>query len=339
MKPVRVLAANHPRLLRELVMATIADQPGIELVGKGRNESDLADIVEPVQPDVLIVAMNETEKRLGQCGFLLWRHPEMRPAKRGKHLPPILSTAKQTPAPKTSAQRLLPDSPGNNYRFVSTTWPGRVAFQAGGCSGGRGVTVPTSSEVREMASEHGRAKKRNNAIVALLSSARSSAQLLSTGFLATLADRSRDWLVWGNAFEYAYHRWMLHRRKSSFAKGHLEHHGTIGAPEEAEHVTLGRSPFHIALLFASNGVFVMVVDLLLGLGLVPGIFVGWTVYLIAAEEIHWRIHMEGWLPPGLGFARAYHMSHHDIPNTRYNVFYPCAISCWEIAGSRAPATA
>jgi hypothetical protein len=56
------------------------------------------------------------------------------------------------------------------------------------------------------------------------------------------------------------------------------------------------------------------------LGLMPGIFVGWTVYLTAAEEIHWRIHMEGWLPPGLGFARAYHMSHHDIPNTRYNVF-------------------
>jgi hypothetical protein len=79
-------------------------------------------------------------------------------------------------------------------------------------------------------------------------------------------------------------------------------------------VTLGRSPFHIALLFASNGVFVIVLDLLLGLGLMPGIFLGWTVYLIAAEEIHWRIHMEGWLPPGLGFARAYHMSHHDEPS-------------------------
>jgi hypothetical protein len=114
-KPVRVLVANHPRLMRELVMATIADQPEIELVGEGWNESDLADIVEQVQPDVLIIAMNVTEKRLGQCGFLLGRHPEMRPAKRGKHLPPIPSTAKQTPAPKTSAQRLLPDSPGNNY--------------------------------------------------------------------------------------------------------------------------------------------------------------------------------------------------------------------------------
>jgi hypothetical protein len=32
--------------------------------------------------------------------------------------------------------------------------------------------------------------------------------------------------------------------------------------------------------------------------------------------------MNGWLPPGLLFARAYHMGHHDIPNTRYDVFLP-----------------
>ena len=32
--------------------------------------------------------------------------------------------------------------------------------------------------------------------------------------------------------------------------------------------------------------------------------------------------MNGWLPPGLRFARAYHMSHHDYSNTRYNVFLP-----------------
>jgi chemotaxis response regulator CheB len=62
-KRVRVLVANHPRLMRELVMATIADQPDIEVVGEVRNESDLADIVEQVQPDVLIIAMDETESR------------------------------------------------------------------------------------------------------------------------------------------------------------------------------------------------------------------------------------------------------------------------------------
>jgi chemotaxis response regulator CheB len=64
--------------MRELVMATIADQSDIELVGEVRNEGDLTEVVEQVQPDVLIIAMDEPEKRLGQCGFLLGRHPDMR---------------------------------------------------------------------------------------------------------------------------------------------------------------------------------------------------------------------------------------------------------------------
>ncbi len=58
-KRVRVLVANHPRLMRELVMATIADQPDIEVVGEVQNDSDLADTVEQVLPDVLIIAMDE----------------------------------------------------------------------------------------------------------------------------------------------------------------------------------------------------------------------------------------------------------------------------------------
>jgi len=77
-KRVRVLVANRPRLIRELVLATISDQPDIEIVGEVANESDLIEVVEQVQPDVLILAMDDTEKRLGQCGFLLGRHPEMR---------------------------------------------------------------------------------------------------------------------------------------------------------------------------------------------------------------------------------------------------------------------
>lgn len=182
----------------------------------------------------------------------------------------------------------------------------------------------TAAEIRDIALEHGRTKKRNNALVAFLSGAVPG--LVLNHYLPA------DWkhwalglvigLIWGNAFEYSYHRWLLHRPRSTFGKGHLEHHMNVGTPEEGEHVSLGRRPYHIALLFASNGVIVMALDLLFGLRLTPGIFVGWTFYLVAAEEIHWRIHMDGWLPPGLRFARAYHMSHHDIPNTRYNVFLP-----------------
>lgn len=170
----------------------------------------------------------------------------------------------------------------------------------------------------------GRRKKRDNAVVALLSGA------VPGVFLAYYFPfRWHLWvlglligLVWGNAFEYAYHRWLLHRPHCSLAKGHRQHHSNIGTPEEPEHVSLGKSPTHIAFLFLSNGVIVITADSLLHLWLSSGIFIGWATYLILAEEIHWRIHMDGWLPPGLRFARAYHMAHHDIPSSRYNVFLP-----------------
>jgi len=184
--------------------------------------------------------------------------------------------------------------------------------------------VPTLTELSEIPFRHGRGKKRNNAIVAVLSGALPGVMLtfyfpsnLERCFLGLIIG-----LLWGNAFEYAYHRWMLHRPRSPLGKGHLQHHANIGTPEEPEHVSLGKSPLHIAVLFASNGIVVIPIDFLLGLGISPGIFIGWTIYLITAEEIHWRIHMNGWLPPGLRFARAYHMGHHDMPSIRYNVFLP-----------------
>ena len=78
MKRVRVLVANRPRLMREMVIATIADQPDIEIVGEVVDDSDLNEIVEQTQPDVLILALEEPERPRGQCGFLLGRYPRMR---------------------------------------------------------------------------------------------------------------------------------------------------------------------------------------------------------------------------------------------------------------------
>jgi len=78
MKRIRVLVANQPRLMRELIMATIADQPDIELVGEVGNQEDLNEAVAQSRPDVLIVAMDERDKDQVQCGFLLGRYPEMK---------------------------------------------------------------------------------------------------------------------------------------------------------------------------------------------------------------------------------------------------------------------
>lgn len=195
--------------------------------------------------------------------------------------------------------------------------------------------MPAAMDVRQIAIGHGQAKKRNNAIAAVLSG------ILPAVWLAF--HHPADWerwlaglivgLVWANAFEYAYHRWLLHRPHSAFSKGHREHHAQIGTPEEAEHVNLGRSFLDIVLMYAVNGIVVIPMDFLLRLWIAPGIFVGWTIYLLTAEEIHWRIHMNEWLPPGLRYARAYHMAHHEIPNCRYNIFLP--LFDWLLGNSNA----
>ena len=187
--------------------------------------------------------------------------------------------------------------------------------------------MPTPTELTEIAVRHGRDKKRKNAIAALLCGA-VPALLLS--FYSGSATNWKLWLlgltvglIWGDAFEYVYHRWLLHRPRSPLGTEHHQHHAQIGTPGQAEHVALISSPLNILLLFVINGVPAFLVATRLGLGgILAGVFIGWAVYLIVTEEIHWRIHMNGSLPPGLRFARAYHMSHHDIPNSRYNVFLP-----------------
>ena len=184
--------------------------------------------------------------------------------------------------------------------------------------------MPTPIELTKIAMRHGCEKKRNNAIAAVLCGAL-PAVALSFHF-SSIAWRA--WLIglivgliWGNAFEYLYHRWLLHQSGSPMGAGHRAHHAQIGTPEQAEHVALISSPVNIVLLFVINGVPAFLITSLSGVpGILSGVFIGWAVYLIATEEIHWRIHMNGWLPPGLRFARAYHMSHHARPNSRYNVF-------------------
>jgi len=78
MHRIRVLIANQPRLMRELISTTIADQPDIELVGEVGKQDDLVEAVAAARPDVLIVPMDDRKKYRVQCGFLLGRYPEMK---------------------------------------------------------------------------------------------------------------------------------------------------------------------------------------------------------------------------------------------------------------------
>ncbi len=78
MKRVRVLVANQPRLMRELVVSTLADQSDIELVGEVEHPEQIVRTVEQVRPDVLILAMDKEAKFEPLCGFLLAQFPGMR---------------------------------------------------------------------------------------------------------------------------------------------------------------------------------------------------------------------------------------------------------------------
>lgn len=78
MRKIKVLVANRPRLMRELVISTISDQSDIEVVGVLEDEASIASTVEQSQPDVLIIGSDRPEDRPHICDVLLDRFPHLR---------------------------------------------------------------------------------------------------------------------------------------------------------------------------------------------------------------------------------------------------------------------
>jgi len=75
---VRVLVANRPRLLRELVLATLSEQAGILVVGEAGDEQDVPSLVAETKPDFLLIALDESQKRPPLCDVLLQEYPALR---------------------------------------------------------------------------------------------------------------------------------------------------------------------------------------------------------------------------------------------------------------------
>ena len=79
MEKIRVLFANRPRLMRELLMATICDQPDIEIAGEIQDDDrDILDAVEKTHPDFLIVALGTSEERPAVCDSVLQKYPQVK---------------------------------------------------------------------------------------------------------------------------------------------------------------------------------------------------------------------------------------------------------------------
>ena len=115
---------------------------------------------------------------------------------------------------------------------------------------------------------------------------------------------------------------MLHWGSGFLAGRHALHHDSAGTPDEPRYVNFATSPWVVVLLFASNALHVFAMEHFLRLGLAPGMLAGFTVYYILYEELHWRMHLGGWLPQWLQAARSHHMLHHGDFEGRYNVFLP-----------------
>jgi len=77
-KVIRVLVANRPRLMRELILTTFADQPDIEMVGEVGEESEISESIKRTLPDFVVIALDHPGRRPAICDELLREHPEVR---------------------------------------------------------------------------------------------------------------------------------------------------------------------------------------------------------------------------------------------------------------------
>jgi DNA-binding NarL/FixJ family response regulator len=78
MPKIRVLVANRPRLMRDLILATITDQPDIEVLGELEDESKIAQAVAELQPDIVIIALDRADERPAICEYLLVHYPRVK---------------------------------------------------------------------------------------------------------------------------------------------------------------------------------------------------------------------------------------------------------------------
>jgi chemotaxis response regulator CheB len=77
-KSIRVLVANHPRLMRETILTTFADQPDIEIVGEVEDESEIFESVKKTSPNFVVIALDHPGERPLICDALLHEYPEVR---------------------------------------------------------------------------------------------------------------------------------------------------------------------------------------------------------------------------------------------------------------------
>jgi len=77
-RAIRILVDNRPRLMRELLLATLGDCPSIEVVGEVSSEAEIPASVKRTAPDVLVISLDELGKRPCICDTVLRANPDLR---------------------------------------------------------------------------------------------------------------------------------------------------------------------------------------------------------------------------------------------------------------------
>jgi DNA-binding NarL/FixJ family response regulator len=77
-RSIRVLVANRPKLMRELIVSTLSDEPGVEIVGEVAEESEIAQRVNQTLPNLVVITLDDSGERPAICDTLLREHPELR---------------------------------------------------------------------------------------------------------------------------------------------------------------------------------------------------------------------------------------------------------------------
>ena len=77
-KTFRILVANQPKLMRELLVDMLAEESWIEIVGEVAQEAEIRESVQKTTPDLLVVTADKPGKRPEICDELLKEFPTLR---------------------------------------------------------------------------------------------------------------------------------------------------------------------------------------------------------------------------------------------------------------------
>jgi chemotaxis response regulator CheB len=77
-KTFRVLMANQPKLMRELLVEMLEEESWIQIVGQVTKEDEIRDLVLKTAPDLLVVTAEKPGKRPAICDELLREFPSLR---------------------------------------------------------------------------------------------------------------------------------------------------------------------------------------------------------------------------------------------------------------------